>query len=419
MNILMIDDMLLPEKTKADSPQKRLFLRFSEENRRRRFFLAKEFKKFGANVLLIRLSLSEGASSVSFEFCDKEEISQLFIKIPKGRQKVFLRSKELLEFCSALLENSPGLSGLFKPDIVISGGVLNFGFSAGEKIAENSGAVFITEASCAFEKILKRFALCSKFSALPFLLKKSAEKAFLKSDSVLGFFPKVPSELSGAQRVFPMFLPPSFSCFEPSEEAKILREKLSAFGEGKNFSLAFCGELEEGYSIEELILSASSFGEKISLCFLFEGAKKPYLKRFCAEKGITNVFFFDDVPKEEISYILSGADAVFVSEFDFSKGLFPEQENFWNALGAQKPVIAASEHWADFFRKAGGAIIVKPRRKDSISLGIKTLLSMAEADRDILGASNRNFYEKNSPENFAKEYFSLFDNLLSQKENKK
>ena len=44
---------------------------------------------------------------------------------------------------------------------------------------------------------------------------------------------------------------------------------------------------------------------------------------------------------------------------------------------------------------------------------------MAEADRDILGASNRNFYEKNSPENFAKEYFSLFDNLLSQKENKK
>lgn len=415
----MIDDMLLPEKAKADSPQKRLFLRFSEENRSRRIFLAKEFQKLGANVLLIRLSLSEGTSSVSFEFCDKEEISQLFIKIPKGRKKVFLPSKELLEFCSALLENSPGLAGLFKPDAVISGGVFTFGFSAGEKIAESCGAVFITEASCAFEKILRHFSLCSKFSAIPFFIKKTAEKTFLKSDSVLGFFPKVSSELSGAQRVFPMVLPPAFCCSETSEKAGILREKLSAFGEGKSFSLAFCGELEEGYSIEELILSAASFGEKFSLCFLSEGTKKPYFKRFCAEKGISNVFFFEDVPKEEISYILSGADAVFVSESDFGKGLFPEQENFWNALGAQKPVIAASEHWADFFRKAGGAIIVKPRRKDSISLGIKTLLSMAEADRDILGASNRNFYEKNSPENFAKEYFSLFDNLLSQKENKK
>ena len=236
---------------------------------------------------------------------------------------------------------------------------------------------------------------------------------------MLGFFPKVSSEFSAAQRVFQMVLPPSSSGFEPSEKAIILREKLSAFGEGKNFSLAFCGELENGYSIEELVLSAASFGEKFSLCFLSEGTKKPCLKRFCAEKGITNVFFFDDVPKEELPYILSGADAVFVSEFDYSKGLFPEQENFWNALGAQKPVIAASEHWADLFRKAGGAVIVKPRRRDSISLGIKTLLSMSETDREILGNSNRSFYEKNSPENFSKEYFSLFNNLLSQKENKK
>ncbi len=415
----MIDDMLLPEAAKADSPQRRLFLRFSEENRRRRIFLAKEFQKLGADVLLVRLGFCGKNSALSFEFCETEGISQLFVKVPERKNKNFLRSGELLEFCSALLENSPGLAGLFKPEVVISGGVLNIGFSAAEKIAESAGAVFITEACSPSDKILRRFALSSKLSALPFFLKKSAEKAFSKSDFVLGFFPKVPSEFSGAQKVFPAVLPPSFYSSGPSAKAEILREKLSAFGEGKNFVLAFCGELENGFSIEELILSAANFGEKFSLCFLSEGTKKPYFKRFCSEKGIKNVFFFDDVPKDEMPFILSGADAVFVSEFDFSKGLFPEQENFWNALGAQKPVLAACEHWVDFFRKAGGAVIVKPRRKDSISLGIKTLLSMAETDREILGNSNRNFYEKNSPGNFAREYFSLFDNLLSQKENKK
>ena len=89
------------------------------------------------------------------------------------------------------------------------------------------------------------------------------------------------------------------------------------------------------------------------------------------------------------------------------------------ALGAQKPVVAASEHWADFFRKAGGVIITKPRRRDSITLGIKTLLGMSETDRETLGRSNRDFFEKNSPENFAKDCFSLFDNFVNQKEIKK
>ena len=96
-----------------------------------------------------------------------------------------------------------------------------------------------------------------------------------------------------------------------------------------------------------------------------------------------------------------------------------KEKRFFEALGAQKPVIAASEHWSDFFEKAGGAIIVKPRRKDSIALGIKALLSMGEADRETLGRANREFFEKNSIRNFAKENFSLFENFVKQKEIKK
>ncbi|MBQ5897040.1 MAG: hypothetical protein IIW81_01095, partial [Oscillospiraceae bacterium] len=153
--------------------------------------------------------------------------------------------------------------------------------------------------------------------------------------------------------------------------------------------------------------------------FVTEGTKKPYLKRFIAERGITNVFFTEESSRDEIPFILSGADGVFVSESDFGKGVFPEEKNFFEAFGAQKPVIAASEHWAEFFRKAGGAIIVKPRRKDSITLGIKALLNMSETDRETLGRANREFFEKNSIQNFAKENFSLFENFVKQKEIKK
>jgi hypothetical protein len=74
--------MLLPEEQKADSFKKSLFLRFSEENKRRRILLAKEFQKLGANVLLARFELSGSEVPVSFEYRESEGISQLFIKIP-------------------------------------------------------------------------------------------------------------------------------------------------------------------------------------------------------------------------------------------------------------------------------------------------------------------------------------------------
>ena len=46
-------------------------------------------------------------------------------------------------------------------------------------------------------------------------------------------------------------------------------------------------------------------------------------------------------------------------------------------------------------------------------------MDMTEGDREILGLSCREFAEKNSSEVFAKDYFSLINNLVKQKEIKK
>ncbi len=419
MNILIIDDLLLPESAKANSAQKLLFFRGAKENIKRRKLLAREFQSLGANVLLARLELCSANSKLSFEYRDENGLCQLFIRIPAEKSGKFLRLGELFEFSSVLLENAPGLSGIFLPDVVISGGILPSSVFAAAKIAESANAVLITELSCFPKEVLKKFGLVSFFSPAGIFYKRAVEKAFEKSHAVLGFFPESAKKFPGAHNLYPMDIPFINEHEKPSETAVSYRETLSSFGEGKTFVLAFCGEIEEGYSLEELVLSAGTFGDKFALVFVFEGPKKPYLKRFVAEKGITNVFFLDNVPKEEAPFILSAADGIFVSESDFGKGVFPEQENFLDALFAGKPVIASSEHHADFFRRAGGVIITKPRRRDSIALGIKTLLSMTETDRETLGRSNKNFAEKNSFENFAKNYFSLFDNFVKQKEIKK
>ena len=269
MNILIIDDMLLPEEQKADSFQKKLFLQFSKENKTRRILLAKEFQKLGANVLLARLELSKNEIPVSFEYRESEGISQLYIKISAKQKIRFLRAKELFCFGTSLFENAPGLSGIFKPDVVISGGILPFSVSSGIRIAEISDSVFITELFCLPSEGTKRFRILPKISPVLAFLKKSISSAFIKSDAVLGFFPKAAQSFSGAHNLYPMVLPGIPEKEKPSEEAFFLREKLRTFGEGKNFVLAFYGKLEEGFSIEELILSAANFGERFSLFKVF------------------------------------------------------------------------------------------------------------------------------------------------------
>ena len=107
MNILIIDDLLLPESAKANSAQKLLFFRGAKENIKRRKLLAREFQSLGANVLLARLELCSANSKLSFEYRDENGLCQLFIRIPAEKSGKFLRLGELFEFSSVLLENAP------------------------------------------------------------------------------------------------------------------------------------------------------------------------------------------------------------------------------------------------------------------------------------------------------------------------
>ena len=419
MNILIIDDLLLPDAFSADSSKKAIFYRLFEENKKRRLFLAREFSRLGANVLLATLNLTKTAASEAFLYKSENGINRVIINIYSKKGGFSANIKERLSFCSLLSENAPGLAGLFRPEVVIAGGVFPFSVSCGAKIAEACGAVLITELCCDAKAVLRRLGLSSFINPVLGVINRCCEKAFDKSFAVLGLFPAAAERFFGAHNLYRMDPPMLSAASSPSEKAEKQKESLFAFRESEAFVLVFPGKLEEGYSIEELILSSASFGKKLALVFLSDGKKKAFFRRFVAEKGITNVFFSDDAEEEDIPHILSAADGIFLSENEFLRGSAPETEVFFAAFSAGKPVVACSEHYADFFRKSGGAIITKPRRKDSITLGIRALMSMNESDRAALGRALKTFYEKNTSSFYAEEMFSLFDNLVKQKEIKK
>lgn len=414
----MIDPGFLPKKIPADSPEKSSVFRLLEENRRFRIALAKAFGAFGANVLLIRPEISSHGEKTAFEFSEDEGISVLSVRINSKRTEKLLPFREIMRFCSDVSDNSFCLGGIFLPDVIISGGVFPFGYSAAKKIAEETGALLITEFFCEPRDILIKSGIASGISPVLTVLKRMMNSAAENSDAVLGFYPDAKKRFFGAHGFFPMDFPPLFDTPKPKNSAFSLYEKLFSYKDGGTFVLGCALPMEHGFGIEELISVSSRFGDKFALVFLSGGRLEKQYRRMVSEKGITNVFFLSGAEKADIPFILSAADGVFLSEDGFIKGYAPNAD-FFRILSAGRPVIASTEHWVDFFRESEGTVITKPRNKDSLRLGIKALIDMTKPDRDILGAANKGFFEKHSFDIFAKEYFSLLDNLSKQKENRK
>lgn len=411
----MIDPDALFEFKKSASFEKSELFRIVFENRKRRLCLLKEFSDFGAEVFLVRPKICAFEEGPLFEFSSKDGINRISVRIAK-KSKSAVPFGEILKFCAAVSENSSALAGLFSPDAVICGGTFPFAFSAAKKIADENSSVLITESYCDPKKLLRRTESVSALSPVLTVLKKAFSLSFEKSDAVLGFFPDVKKDFFETKNLFPLELPSVFYENPPCERSKELFEKLAAFREGKTFVLVSALPLEDCFSMGELITAASLFEKNFALVFCSAGTKEGFFKKFVSENGIKNVFFLDAIPDGDEAFVLSAANAVYLSENGALKGCAFESERYFSALFAEKPILAAADVFSDFFKKTGGAVITKPRSKESLRLGIKALLEMSEADRNVLGLSNRSFGEKHSFKNFAKEYFSLIDNLVKQKE---
>ncbi len=388
MNIIMVDSLLFGKGT---FPEKREYIEKT----------AGEFRSLGVNLLLIRAEYSENEG---FCLSEKNGISEVVIGVKKSKSYF----KAVSRFNELLCKNAASLAGFFKPDCVIFTEDNFISFPGAFQIADASKAVLLTESFC-FPK--------TAFGLSPWGLAfmKEQKRAQKESSAVLGFYPNAQKELRGARRFYQMEMPFSKPEFIP-DKAISQKETLASFREGNTFVLAFASPCEKGFCAEEVITAFSELSDKFALVFVNFGAQKESYRRFAAEKGVTNLFFLEESAKKDLSFVLKGADGVFISENTLQKGNICEHQNFYKALAAGKPVVAAGEKNSEFFRKSGGIIITKPHQKESIALGIKTLLKMSTEDREMLGEACKNFAGKNTYRKHCEDLLALIHDL---KENAK
>ena len=178
------------------------------------------------------------------------------------------------------------------------------------------------------------------------------------------------------------------------------------------FKIGYAGTLGIANALKYLIYAANLLKEtNIEIHLLGNGPEKKTLIGIVNDKNISNVYFHDAIPKNEVGIFLSKMDALYIG-WHFSKiyrfGISPNK--LFDYLASAKPIIHSVDAGNDPVLEAKAGISVQPENPKDIANAILKLYKMPVSKRNEFGQNGRAYVEKyHSYEQLAKQYEYLFN----------
>ena len=181
------------------------------------------------------------------------------------------------------------------------------------------------------------------------------------------------------------------------------------------FLICYIGTMGNAHGLETLIAAAEELKTTLpNALFLLigEGAEKERIVQLAAARGLTNVQFFGQQPRETIPAYVSAADLclVMLKKTELFKTVIPTK--LLEYMACERPVIVAVDGQArQIVEEAGAGVFVEPENSKAL---VKTILDLAEAPehRRQMGASGRQYIvNKLSREKTAQDYITVLESL--------
>jgi len=204
-------------------------------------------------------------------------------------------------------------------------------------------------------------------------------------------------------------------CAEPA--AMELRKQLEL---EERFIICYVGTMGNAHGLETLVAAAEELQTKLP-CAVFlligEGAEKERIVKLAAGRGLNNIQFFAQQPRERIPLYVSAADVclVMLRKSDLFKTVIPTK--LLEYMACERPVIVAVDgHARQIVEEAGAGVFVEPENSQALVKGILDVAATPERRRKM-GASGRQFIlNKFSREETAQEYIRVLEALATWRE---
>ncbi len=204
--------------------------------------------------------------------------------------------------------------------------------------------------------------------------------------------------------------------FSPQPDAAAKKRELRL--EGK-FLVCYVGTMGLAHGLETLIQAAERLQKanpQVQFLLVGEGADKERIENLVRERGLSNMTFLGQQPREDIPSFISASDAclVMLKKAELFKTVIPTK--MLEFMSCAQPVILAVDGQAREIMEAGNAgIFVEPESVEELVEGVQRLAGDPGL-RESLGRNGRAYIVKHfSRSQTARDYLEILEGILSNK----
>lgn len=195
-----------------------------------------------------------------------------------------------------------------------------------------------------------------------------------------------------------------------------LRERL---GLQSKFLVAYIGTLGNAHGLETLLEAAAKLlrqNPKIVFLLIGEGAEKDRIKGHAQSRGLTNIKFLDQQPRENIPAFISAADVclVLLKKTEVFKTVIPTK--MLEFMSCERPLILGVDGQArQIVEDAQAGLVIEPENSEALARAIEQCMASPETGA-VQGKSGREYILKNfSRARKAEKYIEILQSLTGEK----
>jgi colanic acid biosynthesis glycosyl transferase WcaI len=209
--------------------------------------------------------------------------------------------------------------------------------------------------------------------------------------------------------------------FRPDPAAIEIRKQFNGNGAngkvGDRFLICYVGTLGMAHGLETLISAAGELQQLLPnsrFLLVGEGAEKTRIVELAVARGLTNVEFLDQQPRQRIPALISAADLclVMLKKTEVFKTVIPTK--LLEYMACERPVIVAVDGQArQIVEDAGAGVFVVPEDAQALANAICDL-AHNPGQRRQMGANGRRYIMANlSREQTARHYIAVLEQLIA------
>ena len=204
--------------------------------------------------------------------------------------------------------------------------------------------------------------------------------------------------------------------FRPDPDAVALRKQLSL---EDRFLISYIGTMGMAHGLDTLISAAEQLQKALpnsTFLLIGEGSEKQRIIDLAAARGVTNIQFVPQQPRDRIPAYISASDVclVLLKRTDLFKTVIPTK--LLEYMACARPVIVAVDGQSrQIVEEARAGVFVQPEDSQALVQAIQALAQDPEHRKQMGANGRKHIVDRYSREKTAQNYISVLAELLPQK----